>query len=116
MELLADRAAPSTDDKAARTVNGYTLEVSRRLFSAHDADWWKGFGKCVVENTEIFFPELGSNGTEAKAICAECEVKAECLAYALADISIQGVWGGTSDKERKDIRKENNKSKSGLAR
>ncbi len=44
---------------------------------------------------------------EAKAICAECPYKLRCLEYALKNNEI-GIWGGTTENERKAIRKARN--------
>ena len=41
---------------------------------------------------------------EAKAICARCPARAACLAYALADSDLRGVWGGVSERERRRMR------------
>jgi WhiB family redox-sensing transcriptional regulator len=43
--------------------------------------------------------------TEAKAVCAACDVRRECLAFALATRQPYGVWGGTSPEERQVLRK-----------
>ncbi|HEV3067797.1 MAG TPA: WhiB family transcriptional regulator [Streptosporangiaceae bacterium] len=37
---------------------------------------------------------------EAKAICATCRVRRECLAFALRTGQIHGIWGGTTEHER----------------
>jgi WhiB family redox-sensing transcriptional regulator len=41
----------------------------------------------------------------AKAVCARCPVAAQCLDYALATGQQHGVWGGTSEEERKAMRR-----------
>jgi WhiB family transcriptional regulator, redox-sensing transcriptional regulator len=43
---------------------------------------------------------------EAKTVCARCEVRSECLAFALATWQPYGVWGGTSPEERARLRKK----------
>jgi WhiB family redox-sensing transcriptional regulator len=68
-------------------------------------------GSCVYANTELFFP-VGSSmkaikqSNEAKAICNECPVKVACLEYAISSNQDSGVWGGTTEEERKSIRRE----------
>jgi WhiB family transcriptional regulator, redox-sensing transcriptional regulator len=42
---------------------------------------------------------------KARAICSTCPVKKECLNYAI-EHECQGIWGGTTDSERKKIRRE----------
>jgi WhiB family redox-sensing transcriptional regulator len=51
----------------------------------------------------IFFPSDGIGVQVAQRICAECPVKATCLEYALANRVEYGVWGGTSERERRRI-------------
>lgn len=74
--------------------------------TAADTDWgWKFLARCVEVDREMFFPEKGESAREAKKVCSQCEVKNECLAEALADESTRGVWGGTTDRERTQMRR-----------
>lgn len=57
-----------------------------------DPDWW-GRAVCAQTDPEAFFPEKGGSTREAKRICSGCEVRAECLEYALAADERFGVWG-----------------------
>ena len=41
----------------------------------------------------------------AKAVCGECDAQAECLEFALATNQDSGVWGGTSEEERRKLRR-----------
>ncbi len=61
---------------------------------------WMSKGSCHQTDTTSYFPERGQDIRPAKAVCATCPVAAECLAYAMADMTIVGVWGGTSHVER----------------
>jgi WhiB family transcriptional regulator, redox-sensing transcriptional regulator len=60
---------------------------------------------CAETDPEAFFPEKGGSFREAKRICTGCEVRAECLEYALANDERFGVWGGLSERERHRIRR-----------
>jgi WhiB family transcriptional regulator, redox-sensing transcriptional regulator len=40
-----------------------------------------------------------------RALCAVCRVRRECLDYALADPNLTGLWGGTDDQERRELRR-----------
>ncbi len=42
----------------------------------------------------LFFPEKGGSTREAKKVCTGCEVRAECLEYALEHDERFGIWGG----------------------
>ncbi len=50
-------------------------------------------------------PRTEENATMARAICARCSCRAECLAYALADLDLLGIWAGTTTAERRKMRK-----------
>ena len=58
---------------------------------------------CHSTPTQVFFAE---NTGPARAVCARCEVTADCLAVALADPKLEGVWGGTSDADRRRMRRQ----------
>lgn len=58
---------------------------------------------CAQTDPEAFFPEKGESVREAKRVCASCEVRLECLEYALANNERFGVWGGMSERERRAI-------------
>ena len=54
---------------------------------------------------EAFFPEKGGSTREAKKVCVGCEVRSECLEYALANDERFGIWGGLSERERRKLKK-----------
>lgn len=45
------------------------------------------------------------NEKEAKAICAKCPYKFQCLEFAVKDNTLEGIWGGTTERERVSIRR-----------
>jgi WhiB family transcriptional regulator, redox-sensing transcriptional regulator len=53
----------------------------------------------------LFFPKQGQSSKAARVICARCPVRAECLAYAIEKREAFGIWGGTSERERRSLRK-----------
>jgi WhiB family transcriptional regulator, redox-sensing transcriptional regulator len=67
-----------------------------------DAEWMTR-GKCRDLDPEVFFPSDGIGVQAAQRICAECPVRSQCLEYALATRVDHGVWGGTSERERRRI-------------
>lgn len=60
-------------------------------------------GKCRHMDPAVFFPNDGMGVQVAQRICAECPVQSACLEYALANRVDHGVWGGTSERERRRI-------------
>ncbi len=63
-------------------------------------------GLCAQTSPEEFFPEKGMNVHRAKAVCAKCTVAVECLDWALAHNERFGIWGGLSERERRQIHSE----------
>ncbi len=72
--------------------------------SAEEPDWQER-ALCAQTDPEAFFPEKGGSTREAKRICSGCEVRAECLEYALAHDERFGIWGGLSERERRRLRR-----------
>ena len=75
-----------------------------------DADWGSR-AACRSADPELFFPVSGAGPSlaqiaEAKTVCARCEVRNECLAFALATGQVYGIWGGTSPEDRAVLRKK----------
>jgi WhiB family redox-sensing transcriptional regulator len=70
-----------------------------------DAASWQERALCAQTDPEAFFPEKGGSTREAKKVCTGCEVRAECLEYALANDERFGIWGGLSERERRKLRR-----------
>ena len=66
---------------------------------------WQERALCAQTDPEAFFPEKGGSTREAKRICSGCEVKAECLEYALQHDERFGIWGGLSERERRRLKR-----------
>jgi WhiB family redox-sensing transcriptional regulator len=69
---------------------------------------FNGSQLCKSEDPELFFPEdynhrLSVN--KAKAVCQSCPLTTACLEYAMSDSSLDGVWGGTTPQDRKNLRR-----------
>lgn len=62
-------------------------------------------GMCRGLDPDMFFPERGGPIREAKAVCQACAVRVECLEYALDRGEKFGIWGGTSERERRQLRR-----------
>ena len=66
---------------------------------------WQTDALCAQTDPEAFFPEKGGSTRDAKRICTTCEVKAQCLEYALQNDERFGIWGGLSERERRRLRR-----------
>ena len=71
---------------------------------------WRHRAECLTEDPELFFP-VGTTGPalaqveEAKKVCRRCEVREECLRWALEAGQDHGVWGGMSEDERRAMKR-----------
>jgi WhiB family redox-sensing transcriptional regulator len=71
---------------------------------------WRDEAICRETDPDLFFP-IGTTGQallqidRAKQVCQECTVQVSCLEFALETNQDSGIWGGTSEEERRDIRR-----------
>jgi WhiB family redox-sensing transcriptional regulator len=72
---------------------------------------WRSEALCRDTDPELFFP-IGTTGAavvqieHARAVCRQCPVQADCLDFALSTNQDSGIWGGTSEEERRVLRRE----------
>jgi WhiB family redox-sensing transcriptional regulator len=69
---------------------------------------FNGTQLCSQYDLEIFFPEEYTDEAvaAAKEVCSNCWIKDKCLSFALSTNEKEGVWGGTTPKERRSIRRK----------
>jgi WhiB family transcriptional regulator, redox-sensing transcriptional regulator len=87
-----------------------TLETNNPALPSND---WQDEGSCRHADADLFFPPFDVEPTAAriarenaaKAVCAECPVRIECLEWALTADEPYGVWGGYSESERRELRR-----------
>jgi WhiB family redox-sensing transcriptional regulator len=77
-----------------------------------NADYsWRRDAICRDTDPDLFFP-VGTTGNalvqidRAKEVCDQCPVKVDCLDYALETNQDSGIWGGTSEEERRILRRQ----------
>jgi WhiB family redox-sensing transcriptional regulator len=70
-----------------------------------NAPEWQDRALCAETDPEAFFPEKGRPTREAKKVCSTCEVRLQCLEYALDNDERFGIWGGTSERERRRLKR-----------
>lgn len=72
---------------------------------------WRQEAACRDADPEVFFPN-GTTGpalaqiTAAQSICATCPVTADCLDWAVETGQDNGIWGGLTEDERRDVRRD----------
>lgn len=130
---MAEELAPSGSPAGiSQTDSTASLALNATIGAAapHDGDWrkpeppqlslvvtnfdamfdtleeqWQERALCAQTDPEAFFPEKGGSTREAKRICMGCEVRDECLDYALAHDERFGIWGGLSERERRRLKR-----------
>jgi WhiB family redox-sensing transcriptional regulator len=90
-----------------RVEHAATLWELLNLGAPEQTEWMLD-GLCAQTDPEEFFPGKGSDVRAAKAVCAGCPVLNTCRAYALDRPNLSGIWGGTSERERKALRRSAN--------
>ena len=87
------------------------LTQSRSLSLSIERDDWRENSACRDTDPDLFFP-VGTTGPaieqieNAKAVCRVCDVQKSCLDYALTTNQDSGIWGGTSEEERRALRRQ----------
>ena len=66
---------------------------------------WHLRAACRGQGPEEFVRGPKADYSTTRELCTTCPVRRECLDFALADESITGLWGGTTDRERRQIRR-----------
>ncbi len=87
------------------------LAQSRSINLSIENNDWREYSACRDTDPDLFFP-IGTTGPAieqietAKTVCRRCQVQRECLEYALATNQDSGIWGGTSEEERRALRRQ----------
>src|ERR1039458_1461903 len=80
-------------------------EVPLRLEDFLNPPEWHQQALCRGEGVAMFVRAPKADYGRLRAVCGACPVRTECLEFALADDSLIGLWGGTTDVERREIRR-----------
>lgn len=82
------------------------------MAKATDTSWMRK-ARCADEDAELFFKDVGQGSVlptaqieQAKTICHRCDVREECLEYAMRNDIDHGIWGGLVPKERQRLRRK----------
>jgi WhiB family redox-sensing transcriptional regulator len=72
---------------------------------------WHRSGACATADPDLFYPIAtpiiaAGQTSEARRICAVCQVRRQCLDYAMETREAHGIWGGTTPEERSRARRK----------
>ncbi len=99
-----DRIGPEMTDEVTAPRLSLVATGFDEMFESIEEQWQER-ALCAQTDPEAFFPEKGGSTREAKRICMGCEVRDECLEYALANDERFGIWGGLSERERRRLKR-----------
>ncbi len=88
--------------EAKSHLSGPTIKLENRESAELS---WQERALCAQTDPEAFFPEKGGSTRDAKRVCLSCDVRSECLEYALAHDERFGIWGGLSERERRRLKR-----------
>lgn len=112
-----DTSTPRSDQGASV---GRRSAALIQLSTSPPTDWQEQ-ARCGAVDASVFFPpphheskaERLAREAEAKAICADCVVRSECLEWALTVGETFGVWGGHSEAERRQLLRDQQEQQAG---
>lgn len=87
----------------SREVTGWHAEIPSRDLDGPDELTWQDAARCAEVDPEIFFPDRGASVRDAKRVCQGCEVREKCLEFALENGFRDGIWGGTTERQRRGM-------------
>jgi WhiB family transcriptional regulator, redox-sensing transcriptional regulator len=97
--VLSQAGSPSDDRTLASVAPIFGTPLDDTVMG------WQEQALCAQTDPEAFFPEKGGSTREAKKVCTGCDVRTECLEYALANDERFGIWGGLSERERRKLKR-----------
>ena len=79
------------------------------LEDVRNTETWRALAACRDSDSDLFFPSPGNDDVgriaAAKAVCAICPVREDCLAFAVELNQTEGIWGGHTPAERRRLRR-----------
>lgn len=99
---MAGRYGTSDTAQLPVGLNGHALARRARVQP------WKDQANCRGLDPDLFHPPSVGGAPIARAakeVCDSCNVRLECLAYAIAHGEELGIWGGTTERERRTVRR-----------
>lgn len=67
---------------------------------------WMSEALCATTDPDAFNPVKGGSSSRARTVCGQCDVAVQCLDYALQTGPVQGIWAGTTERERRVMKRD----------
>jgi WhiB family redox-sensing transcriptional regulator len=102
----SQKQAPTSSSSSPSSHTNLSAGPIIQLISGESVELsWQERALCAQTDPEAFFPEKGGSTREAKRVCLSCDVRSQCLEYALAHDERFGIWGGLSERERRRLKR-----------
>ena len=100
----------TSNTMTSNTLTNLTTMASMTTPTTWNDGEWRDQAACANFDTNLFFPEPDASDalaqiSQAKAVCAACPVRDNCLEFAIRTRQLDGVWGGCTPEERRSIRR-----------
>ena len=104
-ETTAGNLLFSTADGMLRMEPMVDPEIDLQSLPKHVSppDFWQERSACYGLDPEVFFPTTEEEAGLALSYCNACTVRETCLAWALQNGERYGVWGGTTEQQRRRL-------------
>jgi WhiB family transcriptional regulator, redox-sensing transcriptional regulator len=102
IEIMAWHPQVPGSDRHADRIDAQTGAPDLSLINPDEWEW-QDRGLCAETDPAAFFPEPGETAEAAKRVCRSCEVRAQCLAFAVDNGISYGVYGGMDERERRAL-------------
>lgn len=108
----SESVSSSADPREAQRLMQGIFNLGYGTTAAEDLTWMED-ALCAQTDPDVFYPEKGGSTAPATSICSSCQVRQECLEYAVTNDIRHGIWGGTSDNDRKRMSRERKAARGG---
>jgi len=79
------------------------IDIGRLPKQVNPPDFWQEKAACYGLDPEVFFPTTEEEAGLALSYCGTCSVREVCLAWAIHNGERYGVWGGTTEQQRRRL-------------
>ena len=106
--VLPSAAMSLVNVQALTRVEALTLlsAMGRCSSPQYPTTWWFPTGPGPDAPPDLDYAEVKANERKAKRICATCPMQKLCLSYALLNHEVHGIWGGSSERQRRTMRRQ----------
>jgi WhiB family transcriptional regulator, redox-sensing transcriptional regulator len=104
-ETVPGRAGRTRGGRALRIERFPDVDLAALPLHPTPPDFWQERAACFGVEPDVFFPVSEEEAGPALAFCGVCRIREECLSWALKNGERYGVWGGTTEQQRRRLQR-----------